>query len=141
MSGTEKRTKIISYIHGSNVELSVPCHAIMKVQSALQSMYCNVDLFSITLWNEPTVCCKRYETAVYLVTSSSTAPHTHNPAVHQPAFRYHPTPGEPHQYTSAHRNRYVITFAYDKRTHPGHITITRYAPTHPQRYTIKQTRH
>jgi hypothetical protein len=101
-------------------------------------MYCNVDLFNITLWNEPMVWCKRYETPVYLVTNSSFAPHTHKPAVHQPAFRYHPTPAEPHQYTSAHRNRYVITFAYDKRTHPGHIIITRTAPIH--KCTPKQVR-
>jgi len=27
--------------------------------------------------------------------------------VHQPTFGYHPTPAEPHQYTSTHRNRAV----------------------------------
>jgi len=32
---------------------------------------------------------------------------THKPAVHQPTFGYHPTPAEPHQYTSTHRNRTI----------------------------------
>jgi hypothetical protein len=62
----------------------------------------------------------------------STPPHTHKPVVHQPAFGYHPTPAEPHQYTSTHRNRYVITLAYDNRTYPGHIILTHHAPMNPQ---------
>jgi hypothetical protein len=67
-------------------------------------------------------------------TQTSSAP------TYQPAFGYHPTPAEPHQYTNTHPNRYVITLAYDDRTYPVHIIVTHHAPMNPQINTHQQTR-
>ena len=38
-----------------NATLTVTHCAVLKVQSVLKHRYCNVDLYSITIWNELTV--------------------------------------------------------------------------------------
>ena len=44
----------------------------MKVQSALQSIYCNVDLYNITICSELMVWNNRYDLSIYLVMNSRT---------------------------------------------------------------------
>jgi len=45
-----------------------------------------------------------------------------------------------YQYAGTHRNRYVISLAYDNRTYAVHMIITHHTPTNPQINTHKQTR-
>jgi hypothetical protein len=52
--------------------LTVACYAILKVQSPLYSIKCNVDMYSITICNKLNVCSKRYDSSIYLVMNSRT---------------------------------------------------------------------